>query len=62
MLRSDAEILKYIGDEVIFTWTVPRGARDARCLDLYFDLVGTLVPKWGGDPKTLDKYIREATG
>lgn len=30
-------------------------------LDLYFDLVGTLVPKWGGDPKTLDKYIREAT-
>lgn len=37
VLRSDAEILKYIGDEVIFTWTVPRGARDARCLDLYFD-------------------------
>ncbi len=37
VLRSDAEILKYIGDEVIFTWTVKRGARDARCLDLYFD-------------------------
>ncbi|HRH69455.1 MAG TPA: adenylate/guanylate cyclase domain-containing protein [Flavobacteriales bacterium] len=37
VLRSDAEILKYIGDEVIFTWSVPRGARDARCLDLYFD-------------------------
>ena len=38
VLRSDAEILKYIGDEVIFTWSVARGARDARCLDLYFDI------------------------
>lgn len=38
VLRSDAEILKYIGDEVIFTWSVPRGSRAARCLDLYFDI------------------------
>jgi hypothetical protein len=22
-------------------------------------MVSTLVPKWGGDPKTLDKYIRQ---
>lgn len=38
VLRSDAEILKYIGDEVIFTWTIPSGTLGARCLDLYFDL------------------------
>ncbi|HMC97991.1 MAG TPA: adenylate/guanylate cyclase domain-containing protein, partial [Flavobacteriales bacterium] len=37
VLRSEAEILKYIGDEVIFTWSVPRGSRNGRCLDLYFD-------------------------
>ena len=30
-------------------------------IELYFDLVGTLVPKWGGNPASLDKFIRAAT-
>lgn len=27
---------------------------------LYFSVVGRLLPKWGGDAKTLDRYIRQA--
>jgi adenylate cyclase len=38
VLRNEAEIHKYIGDEVIFTWTMRSGIRHANCLDLYFDI------------------------
>jgi adenylate cyclase len=38
ILRNEAEIHKYIGDEVIFTWTMRRGIRHLNCLDLYFDI------------------------
>jgi hypothetical protein len=34
-------------------------SRNPEDINLYFDMVSTLVPKWGGDPKTLDKYIRQ---
>jgi hypothetical protein len=35
--------------------------RNPQDISLYFEVVGTLVPKWGGDSKTLDKYIRQVT-
>ncbi len=38
VLRNEAEIHKYIGDEVIFTWTMRGGLRHLNCLDLYFDI------------------------
>ncbi|PQP01989.1 DUF4034 domain-containing protein [Massilia phosphatilytica] len=28
---------------------------------LYFGMLTPLLPKWGGDPETLDRYIRQAT-
>jgi hypothetical protein len=34
--------------------------RNPQDIDLYFDTLTTLLPKWGGDPKTLDNYIRQA--
>lgn len=37
VLRNEADIHKYVGDEVILTWPMRIGARDANCLDLYFD-------------------------
>lgn len=42
VLRNEAEIHKYVGDEVIFTWTMRRGARDLNCLDLYFDIMSRI--------------------
>lgn len=39
LLRNEAEIHKYVGDEVIFTWPLHVGARYENCLDLYFDVV-----------------------
>lgn len=39
VLRNEAEIYKYVGDEVIFTWPVRLGVRDGNCLDLYFDIM-----------------------
>ncbi len=38
VLRHDAEIHKYVGDEVIFTWTIQTGTRHNNCLDLFFDI------------------------
>lgn len=39
ILRNEADIHKYVGDEVIFTWPMRIGVRDEHCLDLYFDIV-----------------------
>lgn len=39
VLRNEAEIHKYVGDEVIFTWTMREGTRHLNCLDLYFDIM-----------------------
>jgi adenylate cyclase len=38
VLRNEAEIHKYVGDEVIFTWTMSDGIRTQNCLDLCFDI------------------------
>jgi adenylate cyclase len=36
ILHSDAELLKYVGDEMILTWMARGDARDARCIELFF--------------------------
>ena len=38
VLRHDAEIHKYVGDEVIFTWTMREGIRHFNCMNLFFDI------------------------
>ncbi|HQV39534.1 MAG: adenylate/guanylate cyclase domain-containing protein [Flavobacteriales bacterium] len=38
VLRHDAEIHKYVGDEVIFTWTMRDGTHNFNCLGLFFDI------------------------
>ncbi|MBK9176884.1 MAG: adenylate/guanylate cyclase domain-containing protein [Flavobacteriales bacterium] len=39
VLRNEADIHKYVGDEVIFTWPMRIGTRQLNCLDLYFDIM-----------------------
>ncbi|MFT3885934.1 MAG: adenylate/guanylate cyclase domain-containing protein [Flavobacteriales bacterium] len=57
VLRNEAEIHKYVGDEVIFTWTMKKGLRHLNCLDLYFDITerikqheGELMQEFGHVP------------
>ncbi len=38
VLRNEADIHKYVGDEVIFTWPMRIGTRKLNCLDLFFDI------------------------
>ncbi len=38
VLRNAADIHKYVGDEVIFTWRMKNGLRYGNALDLYFDI------------------------
>jgi adenylate cyclase len=38
VLRHDAEIHKYVGDEVIFTWNMRTGIHHHNCLQLFFDI------------------------
>lgn len=37
-LKHNAEILKYIGDEVVFTWPMKSGLRKNNCVDLFFSI------------------------
>lgn len=36
ILESDGEIYQYVGDEVVVTWTMQDGLRDASCLRCFF--------------------------
>ncbi len=38
VLRHDAEIHKYVGDEVIFTWPMREGLHKLNCLALFFEI------------------------
>ncbi|WKZ64837.1 MAG: adenylate/guanylate cyclase domain-containing protein [Flavobacteriales bacterium] len=43
VLRNEADIHKYVGDEVIFTWPMRVGIRRFNCLDLYFDITARIA-------------------
>jgi adenylate cyclase len=36
ILETGAEIYKYVGDEVVLTWTMERGREEANCLRVFF--------------------------
>jgi adenylate cyclase len=37
IIRNKAEILKYVGDEVIITWPIQKGLKNSKCISFYFD-------------------------
>ncbi|SJZ80649.1 Adenylate and Guanylate cyclase catalytic domain-containing protein [Enhydrobacter aerosaccus] len=42
IVRFDGQIHKYVGDELIATWPLARGVKDARCLRACFAVIGRL--------------------
>ncbi|HRH37453.1 MAG TPA: adenylate/guanylate cyclase domain-containing protein [Flavobacteriales bacterium] len=42
VLRNEADIHKYVGDEVIFTWPMRVGVRQLNSIDLFFDIQARL--------------------
>lgn len=36
IIESEAEIYKYVGDEVIIMWTLEKGIKEPNCVDLFF--------------------------
>ncbi len=42
VLRNEADIHKYVGDEVIFTWPMRVGVRNFNCMDLFFDITARI--------------------
>lgn len=42
VLRNEADIHKYVGDEVIFTWPMRVGLRQLNALDLFFDITARI--------------------
>ena len=42
ILVRDAEIYQYVGDEVILTWPVEIGFRDANCIRIFFDILAEI--------------------
>jgi adenylate cyclase len=45
VLDSSGEIYEYVGDEVVLTWTVDRGVRDANCIRVFFDFAARIDQK-----------------
>lgn len=43
ILRHGAEVHKYVGDEVIFTWDMKDGVREEHCIALYFDILDRIA-------------------
>ncbi len=39
ILEREAEIYQYIGDEVVLTWPVKAGFRDANCIRVFFEIL-----------------------
>lgn len=44
VLRCAAQIYQYVGDEVVFTWRIKDGLRDANCVRLFF-LIEDMIKK-----------------
>jgi adenylate cyclase len=36
ILKTEAEIYKYVGDEIIFSWKIERGIKNANCVELFY--------------------------
>ncbi len=53
VLRNEADIHKYVGDEVIFTWPMRIGTRRLNCLDLYFDITARIAAH---EPEFMREY------
>ena len=43
--KHDAEIYQYVGDEVVFTWSVADGLHSHNCLDLFFSIQENIVAR-----------------
>ncbi|MDZ7605494.1 MAG: adenylate/guanylate cyclase domain-containing protein [Cyclobacteriaceae bacterium] len=45
IITSGAEIYQYVGDEIVFTWTMDRGIRNNSCLQLFEEIAKRLEYK-----------------
>ena len=43
VLETGGEIYRYVGDEMIISWPLPRGVRDAACIVCLFEMHATLA-------------------
>jgi adenylate cyclase len=43
VLQAEAEIYQYVGDEVVVTWPLHAGLRDAHCVQCFFDIRATIA-------------------
>ncbi len=52
VVESRGDIYQYVGDEVVITWTVPRGVEDGNCIECFFRIERAIAAK-------RDRYVRE---
>jgi adenylate cyclase len=53
ILNSRGEIYQYVGDEIVITWKMDRGLKDAACIRCFFDIQELLLKR---SPYYLKKY------
>ena len=45
ILRHQGEIYQYVGDEIVISWEIGNGVRDANCISCYFDIQEALYKR-----------------
>jgi adenylate cyclase len=53
VLKNNAEIYQYVGDEVVFAWKTKSGIKNANCIKIFFDIMERLDHK---QEKYFNKY------
>ena len=38
ILRNEGEVYQYVGDEVVISWELSKGRKDAHCIECYFEI------------------------
>ena len=45
ILKNEGEIYQYVGDEIVISWELDKGKKDAHCIQCYFDIQEALYAK-----------------
>ena len=45
IIESYGEIYQYVGDEVVVSWSLKKGIKDAHCLRVFFEIINTIDQK-----------------
>ena len=59
IIYSKGEIYQYVGDEIVISWKIGNGIKDANCIQCFFEVQSALIQKKDFYQSTFDGIIPE---